>query len=351
MIGAATTTGQTNEPFILTYSTGAPVTQTVNMSSWSASAGYAGETIVATTPYANTQGGGENSGTYDLYGYQIPADPTKTLLSVTLPSTRNVVIMALGFGTNTPAVVPGTYVYTPPATTVLPVGTNPLSVTFTPTNTAAYTTVSATNSILVTQATPILNWPTPAAIAQGTALTGTQLDATATFQGASLPGNFNYTVLPANTPALNAVLAAGTWTLQVVFTPTNTTDFTTATATVQIVVGTTGSTGVSGSALFPSGDCCFFSQPTPYAITVSGSTAAPTGTVNVVFNGQTLASGPLVPGSGATSSATLNLISSYFVPGNNTVTLNYLGDDNYVPNSSSAVIPLRNPAIGANLRL
>jgi FG-GAP-like repeat/Bacterial Ig-like domain (group 3) len=346
LIGAATTTGQTNEPFILTYSTGAPVTQTVNMSSWSASAGYAGETIVASTPYANTQGGGENSGTYDLYGYQIPVDPTKTLLSVTLPSTRNVVIMALGFGTNTPAVVPGTYVYTPPATTVLPVGTNPLSVTFTPSNPAAYTTVSATNSILVTQATPILNWPTPAAIAQGTALTGIQLDATATYQGASLPGNFNYTVLPANTPAMNAVLAAGTWTLQVVFTPADTTDFTTATATVQIVVGTTGSTGISGSALFPSGDCCFFSQPTPYAITVSGSTAAPTGTVNVVFNGQTLASGPLVPGSGATSSATLNVISSYFVPGPNTVTLNYLGDDNYVPNSSSAVIPLRNPAIG-----
>ncbi len=349
LIGAATTTGQTNEPFVLTYNdANGTVSETVNMSSWSASAGYAGETIVASTTHANTQGGGKTSGTYDLYGYQIPADPTRTLLSVTLPSTRNVVIMALGFGTNTQAVVPGTYVYTPPSGTVLPVGTDPLSVTFTPSNTAAYTTVSANNSIVVTQAKPIINWPTPAAIAQGTALSGTQLDATVTFQGASLPGSYNYTVLPANTPAQGAVLAAGTWTLQVVFTPTNTTDFTTAMATVQIVVGTTGSSGISGSPLFPSGDCCFFSQPTPYAITVSGSTAAPTGTVNVVFNGQTLASGTLTPGSGATSTATLNLISSYFTPGNNTVTLNYLGDDNYVPNSSSAVIPLRNPAIGAN---
>jgi hypothetical protein len=349
LIGAATTTGQTKEPFILTYNdTNGPVTETVDMSSWSSSAGYAGETIVATTPYANTQGGGEQAGTHDLYGYQITADPTRTLLSVTLPSTRNVVIMALGFGTNTQAVVPGTYVYTPAAPTVLPVGTNPLSVTFTPTNTSAYTTVTGTNSILVTQATPILNWPTPAAIPVGTALGATQLDATATFQSATLPGTFAYTVLPANTPAQGAVLAAGTWTLQVVFTPSNTTDFTTATATVQIVVGAIGSTGVSGSALFPSGDCCFFSQPTPYAITVSGSTAAPTGTVNVVFNGQTLASGPLVPGSGASSTATLNLISSYFTPGNNTVTLNYLGDDNYVPSSSSAVILLRNPAIGAD---
>ncbi len=200
----------------------------------------------------------------------------------------------------------------------------------------------------MTKATPIINWPTPAAIPVGTALSSTQLDATATFQGATLPGTFTYTVLPANTPAQGAVLAAGTYTLQVVFTPTNTTDFTTATATVQIVVGSTGSTGISGSPVFPSGDCCFFSQPTPYAITVSGSTAAPTGTVNVVFNGQTLGTGTLTPGSGASSSATLYLTSSYFTPGNNTVTLNYLGDDNYVPNSSSAVIPLRNPAIGAD---
>jgi hypothetical protein len=349
LIGAATTTGQTNQPFILTYNdTDGPVTETVNMSSWVASAGYAGETIIASTPYANTYNGGETPCTCDLYGYQIPADPTRTLVSVTLPSTRNVVIMALGFGINTQVVVPGTYVYNPASGAVLPVGTDPLSVTFTPSNTSAYTGATGTNSIVVTKATPILNWPTPAAIAVGTALGSTQLDATATFQGATLLGTFNYTVLPANTPAQGAVLAAGTWTLQVVFVPNNTADFTNATATVQIVVGSTGSTGVSGSPVFSSGDCCFFSQPTPYAITVSGSTAAPTGTVDVVFNGQTLASGTLVPGSGSSSSATLYVTSSNFVPGNNTVTLNYLGDDNYVPNSSSAVIPLRNPAIGAD---
>ena len=100
--------------------------------------------------------------------------------------------------------------------------------------------------------------------------------------------------------------------------------------------------------MFPSGDCCFFSQPTPYIVTVSGSTAPPTGTVNVVFNGQTLATGTLTPGSGASSTVTLFLISSYFVPGNNTVSINYLGDTNYVPTSNSAVIPLRNPAIGAD---
>jgi sugar lactone lactonase YvrE len=339
LIGAATTTGQINEPFILTYADGT-VTQTVSMSSWSSSAGYAGETIVASTPYANTGSGGEISGTYDLYGYQITADPTRTLQSVTLPNTRNVVIMALGFGTNSQIVVPGTYVYTPPSGTVLPVGTWPLEVNFTPTNTAAYTSATDTVNITVTKAKPIITWPTPAAVPVGTVLSGTQLDATA-----SVPGTFSYT------PAAGTVLnTAGTVTLNVTFVPTDSTDYTNATASVQLVVGDTGSFGISGAAVFPSGDCCFFNQPTPYTITVTGSIAAPTGTVEVIFNGVTIGTGTLVTGSGATSSANLSVTSSSFYPGTsgNAVTLSYLGDTNYAPNTSPATITLRNPAIGVN---
>ena len=102
-------------------------------------------------------------------------------------------------------------------------------------------------------------------------------------------------MLPANSPAMKWNWRPETWTLQVVFAPNDTTDFTNATATVQIVARTTGSVGISGLPVYSSGDCCFFSQPTPYTITVSGSTAAPTGTVNVVFNGQTLATVSLTP--------------------------------------------------------
>jgi hypothetical protein len=343
LIGAATTTGQTSQPFILTYSdTGNPVTETLDMSSWAQSAGYSDESIVAKTTYANTKSGGENSGTFDLYGYTLAVDPTRTLVSVSVPNNRNVVIMALGFGTNNQVVVPGTYVYKPVAGTVLSVGTHTLKVTFTPSNTTGYTTATDRVQIIVTKATPVITWPTPAAIAVGTPLSGTQLDASASINGVSLPGTYTYT------PASGTVLAAGTQTLNVLFTPNDTTDYTTATGSVQIVVGTTGSTGISGGLVYPTGDCCFFSQPTPYTITVSGSTAAPTGTVNVTFAGQTLATGTLVPGSGASSSVTVNLISSYFVPGNNTVTLNYLGDTNYVSANNTQVVPLRNPAIGTD---
>ncbi len=342
LIGAATTTGQTAQPFILTYSdTGIPVTQTLDMSSWNQPAGYADETVVASTTDANTKSGAQVSGTHDVYGYQIPVDPTRTLVSVTLPNNRKVVILALGFGTNNQVVVPGTYAYSPDLGTVLAVGSHPLNVTFTPTNTDGYTTAAGSTTINVVQATPVITWPTPAAIPVGTPLSGIQLNAVASFGGASLPGSMLYT------PAAGAVLAAGTQTLSVVFTPTDTINFATVTATVQIVVGNTGSSGVSGS--LPDGsDCCFFSQLTPYNVTVSGSTSAPTGNVSVVFNGQTIGSSALTPGSGESSSATLLLQSNFFVPGNNTVSVNYLGDANYIPSSSSQVIPLRNPAITAN---
>ncbi len=337
--------------FLLTYSTGNAVTETVDMSAWNRTGGgtFGDETVVATTNHANTQSGGSNPGTYRLYGYQIAADPTRTLVSVTLPNDRNVVIMALGFGTNNQVVVPGTYVYTPPAGTILAVGTHTLDVAFTPNNPAGYNSATGSTTIVVTKATPILNWPTPDAIPTGTALSGTQLDATATFQGNTLPGNFRYTVVGRPGAALGQVLPAGTYTLKVVFTATgpNAADFNTATATVQLVVGTTGATGIGGTAGYPTDECCYFSQPTPYTVNVNGNNAAPTGTVTVTFGSQTLGTGTLVPGSGSSSSALLSLNSFYFNPGPNTVTVNYSGDTNYVANSNTQVIGLLNPVFGA----
>jgi sugar lactone lactonase YvrE len=76
-----------------------------------------------------------------------------------------------------------------------------------------------------TAATPVLSWKTPAAIPYGTALSALQLDATA-----NVPGTFVYS------PAKGAVLAGGTQTLSVTFTPTDTVDYTTATGTVQLTV-------------------------------------------------------------------------------------------------------------------
>ena len=75
------------------------------------------------------------------------------------------------------------------------------------------------------QTTPVLTWPTPAAIAHGTPLSGAQLNATP-----SVPGKFTYS------PPGGTVLAAGSQTLSVLFTPTDTLHYTTSTATVILTV-------------------------------------------------------------------------------------------------------------------
>jgi hypothetical protein len=141
---------------------------------------------------------------------------------------------AITFGTalngsqlNASASVAGTLAYSPAAGTVLAAGLQTLSVTFTPANTTDYAAVTANVPLQVTSATPTVNWPAPAAIAYGTALGATQLDATA-----SVPGTFTYL------PTAGTVLASGAQTLSVTFTPTDTADYTTATAAVGLTVNT-----------------------------------------------------------------------------------------------------------------
>ncbi len=345
LIGAAIT-AQASVPFVLTYSDGSTTTDVQNMSAWTAYTGDATETKVATMAYGNNNAGNKVNTTYYLYGYQINADITKTLVSVTIPSTRNVVILALGFGTNSTVTVPGTYTYTPAAGAIEPVGTDTLSVSFTPTNSSGYTTATGTVQLVVTKATPVLTWATPTPINTNVPLSGTQLNATAaTPQGASLPGTFVYS--PAAGTSFNT---PGIYTLNVTFTPTDTTDYTTATASVNLTVG--HDVAVSSGAIAYT-DCCFFSQPTPYTITVAGDAkflglfpVPPTGSVSVIYNGTLLATGSLSVLSGSTSTATLLVPSIQFYPGNNNITIQYSGDSFfYGVTNTPATIVLRNPAI------
>jgi DNA-binding beta-propeller fold protein YncE len=126
---------------------------------------------------------------------------------------------------NASSSVPGTFTYVPAAGTIPGVGTQTLSVTLTPTDTAQYGTATATTSIVVTQAKPVLTWAPQNPITYGTALSATQLNATA-----SVAGTFTYT------PAVGTILGAGAQTLSVTFTPNDTADYSTSTATVTLTV-------------------------------------------------------------------------------------------------------------------
>src|SRR5205814_539251 len=154
--------------------------------------------------------------------------------SQTIPTITWAAPAAITYGTalsgtqlNATASVPGTFAYTPAAGTVLNTGAGQtLSTTFTPTNTTSYAPASATVTITVLPATPTITWPTPADLVYGTALSATQLNATA-----NVAGSFVYT------PAAGAVLSAGAGqTLSVTFTPTDAANYTTATHTVAINV-------------------------------------------------------------------------------------------------------------------
>jgi hypothetical protein len=171
-----------------------------------------------------------------------------TQVTITAAGTSNVPTItwnapaAISYGTalsttqlDATANVPGTFAYTPAAGTVLKAGTQTLSATFTPTDTKTYSAAIATMKLSVNQATPVITWATPAPITTGTALSATQLDATA-----SVPGSFMYN------PAAGAVLAAGTQQLTAVFSPTDATDYASATAHASLVVGSASGGPVGG---------------------------------------------------------------------------------------------------------
>ena len=134
--------------------------------------------------------------------------------------------------------VAGTFTYTSAAGTVLNASNSGQSeaVTFTPTDTTDYTTASATATVNVAQATPTVVSVNPVNITYGTALANGQLSGTAswTVNGSLVPvaGTFTYT------SAAGTVLNAGNsgQSEAVTFTPTDTTDYTTASATATINV-------------------------------------------------------------------------------------------------------------------
>ena len=86
----------------------------------------------------------------------------------------------------------------------------------------------ATQSLIVSNAVPVITWANPANMTFGSALGSGQLDATANVQG-----TFVYT------PPAGTVLPQGSNTLSVVFTPSDSTDYssTSAQATVNVVAG------------------------------------------------------------------------------------------------------------------
>jgi sugar lactone lactonase YvrE len=173
---------------------------------------------------------------------------------------------------------------------------------------APYQDVVTSSGVIGT--TPTITWSNPADISYGTALSGTQLDATS-----SVPGSFAYT------PLAGTVLGVGSaQTLSTLFTPTDITDYNTASANVVINVDPAPSTTAVSSSENPSS----YGDTVTFTADVTPTTA--TGTVQFKIDGSPVGSAVTLSNGEATSGG----ISTLTV-GTHTVEADYSGDTNDAP--------------------
>jgi hypothetical protein len=157
-----------------------------------------------------------------------------------------------------------------------------------------------------------ITWSAPAAITYGTPLSATQLNAAST-----VPGTFAYS------PASGTILGAGTQTLTVTFTPTDTSAYEVATSSVQLTVKQAGS----------STTLALSNQNLTLTATVAPqTTGTPTGKVTFLSGQTNIGTATLAKGA---ASYTLTTAPA----GSATITAEYSGDSNFAQ-SSSAPVPV-----------
>jgi len=241
-VNQATPTVSWAPPASIPYGTALSATQL------DATASYNGNPVAGAFVYSPAAGTVLSAGTHTLSVTFTPTDTTDyatpAAVTTSITVTQSTATVTLGNLTQT-------YTGSPLSATAT---TNPtgLKVALTyngsttpPTTVGSYTVVatindtnytgSATGTFTITPATPVLSWAAPASIAYGTALSGAQLDATASNNESPVAGSFVYT------PPAGTVLSVGTHTLSAQFTPSDTTDYTTpapVTTSLSVTEGT-----------------------------------------------------------------------------------------------------------------
>jgi hypothetical protein len=244
--------------------------------------------------YDSTLTGGPNVGTYSVSATatgNYTGTGTASLVINAKPVTFQIVDPAPTYdGTAKSAVVTSsdpaaTFVVKYNGSATLPINAGTYTVDVTATGNYSGT---GSGTLTIGKATPAITWTAPAAVTYGTALTATQLDATA-----NVPGTFTYT------PNAGSVLAAGTQTLTVAFTPTDAVDYAAASAATTITVNRAPLTataddkskvyGTQNAPLtisfsgFVNGDTP--SSITSPAISTAATTSSPIGTYPITLSG------------------------------------------------------------------
>jgi len=182
------------------------------------------------------------------------------------------------------------------------------------------TNPSATENVIFQQVPPI-TWATPANIVYGTPLSegppgsGAQLDASST-----VAGTFIYA------PVAGTVLATGPQTLTVTFTPTDTVTYTTAKASVTLIVVP----GTPVITLTSSANPVFMSNAVSFTASLPSYASTETGTM-------TFYSGSTAIGTAPVSGGSATLTTTALAAGTQSITAVYSGDSDYGPGTSNPV--------------
>ena len=291
-------------------------------------------TMSSGTPQTVTQATVLVAGTYTLTATFTPTDATdyttatatttltvnKATSSVTTWPTASSITYGqtlasstLSGGQSTPA---GSFTFTSP-TTAPGAGTASQGVTFTPTDSTDYSTLTGTASVTVNKAmSSVTTWPTASSITYGQTLASSTLSG-----GASTPaGSFAFTT-PTTAPG------AGTASQSVTFTPTDATDYSTLTGTVSVTVNKASSSTALVSSLNPSA----VGQSVNLTATVTGQYGGmATGTVTFSNGSTSLGSASLSGGSAVLATTALPL-------GTDSITAVYGGDTSFTGSTSNSV--------------
>jgi hypothetical protein len=232
VVGKATPTITWATPSAITYGTTLSATQ-LNATSSLAAGTITYSPASGTTPSAGTQTLTATFTPTDTANYNTANGTASLTVNKATPTITWATPSTITYGTTlsatqlnaTSSLAAGTITYSPASGTTPSAGTQTLSATFTPTDTANYNTATGSASLTVNKATPTITWATPSTITSGTALSATQLNATA-----SVAGTIAYS------PASGTTLSAGTQTLSATFTPTDATNYNSASASVSLNV-------------------------------------------------------------------------------------------------------------------
>ena len=232
--------------------------------------------------------------------------------------------------------VTGAFAFATP-TTVPTAGTHSESVTFTPTDTADYATVTGTVSVTVTTGNLTITWPTASAIAYGQTLASSTLSGGSVLSGTTaVTGTFVFTT-PATAPPI------GTNAQNVTFTPADTANYSAVTGSVNVTVrqaGTTTTLTATGSSINPG------SSLTLTATVVPTTSGTPTGTVTFSDGSTTLGTATLAAGVGG-DVATLS--TSALLSGSHTITATYIGDANFIGSSTTSSLTITVAPLGLTI--